>query len=513
MKTKILYLPLLLLLSIIFNGCAKIEPLPDVAQPLVLRYSEKATFEVGDTTIITGAEKDYEQGSKVIFKLTVKSSTYLLKFDETTTSDAVSLLSRIVRTEPADAIDDSGNFIKKLNNVVVYYAYYINSLVPVSSTPIVTFGFQNEKGYTGSSSEIFTVIKEGSTSGKKLTIINLAYADRYKSGIGCQRGLDFVYGWRTPRSLANQRGPFFSITDKMDYWRSADAITAADRVDFVGYITTSARTSSPAFVQNVWNLVSPSDTIVLTSTYAGALVARITFGGGATSPVNGHKVDITVGGIKKQATFVSSTSTTASNFVTANKAAYAVAGITLTSSSNVLSFIANSDGFAGFNLPSKIEVVSGTMYANDELGGVAELDNNYTTHQDLLLRKTIREMASVLKSRGKSLQVTKFKRLDNSVGADKVSLDYFDLLTYDNEFDVLLGDCAANGSTIAINVGLNQVWGFVMRDGRRGLIKTSSTQARADALILGTTAPLEDVPLPTSAPNTLYCQIKVQENK
>ena len=94
MKKKLLYIAVLLPCALIFCSCSKIEPLPDVAQPVVRRFSDKVTFEVGGTSITTGALKDYEQDSEVIFQLTVTSTTNLSKFFVTTTSDAVSNLSR-----------------------------------------------------------------------------------------------------------------------------------------------------------------------------------------------------------------------------------------------------------------------------------------------------------------------------------------------------------------------------------------------------------------------------------
>ena len=91
MKKRLLYFAFLLPWLLVFNSCSKIEPLPDVAQPIVQSYSENETIVVGDTTITIGALKDYEQDSEVIFKLTVTSKTKLSKFFVTTTSDAVSV--------------------------------------------------------------------------------------------------------------------------------------------------------------------------------------------------------------------------------------------------------------------------------------------------------------------------------------------------------------------------------------------------------------------------------------
>ena len=516
---KLSYFAVLLTLMLGFNDCAKIEPLPDIAQPVIQGSSIKETVMVGNVEVKTGPEKDYEQDSDVTYKLTVSSSSVLTNFFVTTSSDINSQLSHVVKTVPEDAIDANGNFVKKLNNVVVYYAYHIDPLTPISaaySLPVVaSFSFKNNKNYTGTISDKFSVIKKGSTAGKKLTMIDLPYADRSKSGIGSQRGVNVTFGWKTVGGLITNRGGFFSFDLKQDIWRYDDAVAVADKVDLVGYFATTGSTTTrvPQVVLNSWNFVSPSDTTVNCSKYAGSLVANITLAGGATTG-GPHTLNITVGGVKKAITyFGTTTTTTAANFVTLNKAAYTAVGIDLTSAAAVLSFKTINDN-TGFISPTKIELVSGNMTANDAFGALAptEQENTYVLYQDMLYRSAIRDMAAKLASKGKSLRVAKFKRLDNIATADSVSIRYFNLLSHDNEFDKLLGDCATNGSTVSGPVGLDQVWGFVLNDGRRGLIKTSPTMALDDALYVGTAAgSMVAVTQPSVTPFTLFCTIKLAE--
>lgn len=511
MKKRLLYFAFLLPWLLVFNSCSKIEPLPDVAQPIVQSYSENETIVVGDTTITIGALKDYEQDSEVIFKLTVTSNSILSNFFVSTTSDSKSNLSRVLRTEPADAIDASGNFIKKLKNVVVYYAYHIHPSVPILSIPILTFNFQNEMQYIGVSSQKFTVIKKGSTQGKILTVINMPWENKYKGGIGAQYyGLDYLLGYPGNWDFIRRRGPFYSIELRNDIRTSSDAITLADKIDITGYIAPSSRTNDPTIVAGQWYFVSPSDTVVLTSTYAGSYIAQITLGIGITTGTN--TANITVNGVTKLATYATSTTVTATNFVNANKAAYLAAGMDLTSSGAVLTFRTRNDG-VGFGSPTTIiPTANSTLYGNDVFMGDIATSTGGSRLRDIALRQTIRAMAGKLQSNGMSLRKSYFKRLDNSTGPDQVTTSYFDLLTHDNEFDVLLGDVVTGGKTVGGPVALDQVWGFVLNDGRRGLIRTSPTVAHAEDALFGTSS-VETVFQPNTNNYVLWCKILVQENK
>lgn len=521
MKMKLLYFAVLLALFMGTDSCSKIETLPDMAQPVIQRYSLNETVLVGKDSVKIGPEKDYEQDSYVTFRLTVSSTSKLTKFFVNTSSDAKSPLSKVVKTDPENAIDAEGNFITDRNNVVVYYAYHIDPLVPITaaggSSVIVSFNFQNENNYTGTTSEEFSVIKKGSTDGKKLKTLIIAAADRSKNGIGSQRGLNTTFGWRPLGGFITLRSGLFSLEYGQDIWRYTDAVEAADKIDLIGYLAPSASiaTRVPLIVSGSWNFVSPSDTTVLGSKYAGATVAKITLAGGGTTG-GPHTLNITVAGVKKALTWSgTTTTTTATAFAsTANKAAYAAAGVTLTNSAAVLTFTATTDN-VGFDA-TKIEYVSGTMTAIDDYvaNPSTESGNSYNAYYDLMYRKVFRDMGKKLAKDGKQLVVAKFKRLDNIATADSVSLRYFDMLSHDNEFDMLLADCAVNGSTVSGPVALDQVWGFVFSDGRRGLIRTSPTIVPEDAAYSGpNNVGTVIVTQPNVTPFTLWCTIKMAEKK
>ena len=330
-------------------------------------------------------------------------------------------------------------------------------------------------------------------------------------------------GWLNATSMPQRRGAYFSIEYRSDFWKASDAIVCASKVDLVGYLATSSRTNDAAIVEDQWYLVSPSDTVMLTSTYAGSLISNITLTGGAKTGT--HTANITVNGVTKLATFVTGLPKTASNFVAANKAAYLAAGVDLTNPTGaVMAFRAINDG-VGFGSQSKVTTVKGTLSGIDDYGNVPlsiadTIDigdigvANKTYAADKWMRITMREMVKKLKGQGKSLRKVYFKRLDNSTGPDNVTPEYYDLLTHDNEFDVLLGNVVAEGNTVGGPMSLNQVWGFVMDDGRRGLIRTSPFYAKRDATDVGETGlGLDVVVYPNILPYSLYCTIKVQENK
>lgn len=524
MKKRLLYIAFMLLWALFFNSCAKIEPLPDVAQPVIVQYADKSVFTVGDTAITTGAIKDYEQGSDLVVKLTVSSSSPLTRFFVKTMNDLVSAKSRILRTEPADAIDASGNFVKKLNKVVVYYDYVIHPGIAVGYNLNLIFNFENEMHYIGTSTKQFTLIKAGSTNGKRLTFIDCSWGCWNHRAIGSEGNLDLTLdNGRDGGTVTTQRGPFFSLNLRTDIFRSTDAITNAANINFVGFNPMATASTDGRLALNQYYLISPSDTTLTTYTYAGALVARITLAGGGV----GQTTNISVGGITALATYLTSTTVTATNYVNANKAAYAAKGINLTSSGAVISYTALTNNIAAFNYETKVVPVAvpnqaqclygNDEFINDELSTPKARNNKYIN-----LRKCVRAMERKVISSppGQGLIVTYFKRLDNITNAlgDSVSLDYFSVLTHDNEFDKLLGNIAASKNTVAGPMAFNQVWGFVCSDGSRGLLKTSPATDYWDPMIYqlvnNTTIPSKvAVDAPNASYKNLYCLIKFQEKE
>jgi hypothetical protein len=406
MFKKLRYTPAFLLSIGLLGACQKIEEMPEVAQPIIKLSIDKGTTQIGGQTVTIGPEKDFEQDSDVFYKLSVSSSKPLSKLIVTSSAEKISPLSHVVKTEPDNAIDANGNFTQGLTNVVVIYAYHIDPAVKPLANVAVSFTFQNQENYVGTSSHNFSVIKKGSTNGKLLTKIEMQFNVYNRDGIGTQDNLDLASGVKLiTGELMKNRGPFYSIDTRDDIEVSADALRLADKIDFVGYKTKSTGTN-PVLVNGQYYLVSPSDTTVLASTYTGA--------------------------------------------------------------------------------PSTLDA------------------------QSLKMRNTIRDMALKLKGEGKALRKVYFKRLDNVTGTNKVTAADFDVLTHDNEFDVLLAGIATSAVTFSGPVGFDEVYGFVMDNGRRGLIRTISptVQVTTDVggLVPGT---IYSIPAPSTG--NLLCTIKFQD--
>lgn len=194
MIKRLLYASVFILGTVAFNSCQKIEAVPDVNQPVVRLEVDKGSTLIGTQTVTIGPEKDFEQESDVFYKLTVSSSKPLTKLIVNSTALTVSPLSRVVKTYPENVIDANGDFTKKVNEVVVLYAYHIDPSVTPMSTITVGFTFQNEQNYIGLSSHTFTVIKKGSTNGKLLTKIEMQFNVYNREGIGTQDNLDLASG-------------------------------------------------------------------------------------------------------------------------------------------------------------------------------------------------------------------------------------------------------------------------------------------------------------------------------
>ncbi|MDB5015126.1 MAG: hypothetical protein JWQ25_3328, partial [Daejeonella sp.] len=333
----------------------------------------------------------------------------------------------------------------------------------------------------------FNVIKQGSTSGKRLLVIDMPGNSLIPiAGIGSQDNLDNMSGTRTPGTGNGpyKKGPFYSLASRTDITYSSDALMNIPNIDFVGYRAKSAGISPLVLTNGEFYLVSPNDTTMLTSTYAGSTVTTIALVGSSGT------ANITVDGVTKTATYVTSTTQTATNFVTANAAAYSAAGYTLTSSAANLIWSAKNPNMG--SKTGKIANVTGTLSGTQ----IRDEKND-------LLASVIRQMTSSLPV-GQTLKKVYFKRLDNittDANQTRVTSTYFDQLTHDNEFDVLLNGIQAGGRTIAGPIGYNQVYGFVMEDGRRGLIKVTPS-------VIGTFP----VSLPTAGNGVLYGSIKFQEN-
>ena len=489
MLKKIIYSVVLLTGVLVYSGCQQDVVTPDFSQPIVDRFVDKGTVTVGGESVTTGPLKDYESDSEVVYKLVVSSKKPLSTLSVSSNTDAISQLSRVIKTDPADVMDSKGNFTKSVNDVVIYYAYHIDPLVAPLTQVTVTFNLLNNSNYATSVYHTFSVIKKGSTDGKPLNVIDFRYTNTLSRGIGEQeRILDESEGVR-PEAEANNSGPMFSFKYKLGLTNDVDAIANADDIDLVGYRTWYAGTD-PVLATSNFYITSPSDTVVLTSSYAGATAASIQLLGTSGT------ARITLAGISSISTFRTNINTTASDFVTANKTVYANAGLTLSVSGAKLTWVATKRS-VGFE-PVKVTTLTGN------LDGVNDVTK--TLRKNVIMRNTIRQMSAKLKSQGKNLRVVYFKRLDNIVGSNRVTPADFDILTHDNEFDTLLAGIQEAGQIRTDAMNLDQVYGFVMSDGKRGLFRTAATTVFLDGNNVV-------VPLPNASNWNLFGMIKYQNTK
>ena len=489
MLKKIIYSVALLTGVLVYSGCQQDVVTPDFSQPIVDRFVDKGTVTVGGESVTTGPLKDYESDSEVVYKLVVSSKKPLSTLSVSSNTDAISQLSRVIKTDPEGVMDSKGNFTKSVNDVVIYYAYHIDPLVAPLTQVTVTFNVLNNSNYATAVYHTFSVIKKGSTDGKPLNVIDFRYTNALSRGIGEQeRILDESEGVR-PEAEANNSGPMFSFKYKFGLISDADAISMANDIDLVGYRTFYAGTD-PVLATSNFYIVSPSDTVVLASTYAGATAASIQLQGTSGT------ASITLAGITSISTFRTNINTTASDFVTANKTAYANAGLTLSVSGAKLTWVATKRN-VGFE-QVKVTTLTGNLF------GVNDITKNI--RKNLIMRNTIREMSKKLKSQGKDLRVVYFKRLDNITGPNRVTPADFDILTHDNEFDTLLAGIQEAGQIRTDAMNLDQVYGFVMSDGKRGLFRTAATTVFLDGNNVV-------VPLPNASNWNLFGMIKYQNTK
>jgi hypothetical protein len=493
-------------LIVMLGACAKTNDVPDFAQPSIVVNTDNETID----GINIGPDRDYEQESSVTYRLTVTSSRKLSKFTVVSSADAFDRSSKLVKTIPADAIDLDGNFKGNINNVVIYYEYHIHGNIAPKTTEVLTFTIMDESSNTGFVSASHVVIKKGSTQGRLLRVIDMPYTNEAKGlAIGSQDNIMYSFetdGNMSPdRNVSEQRGPFFSLTHAMDVNYGVDAVRMAEDIDFIGYRvngnTVIAGNLTPILVNNAYYLTSPSDSLCLLSAYPGIYHRIRIFGSGQ------GVVRVTYGGLVRDMVLGDGNlSNVIPPFVANYAADYAAIGVTVTNGGQRSEFQvrAKPDGSPNegrFDLyrPPVFEIISGTLSAV-----------LYDTRDWLkvnALRRTMEEFYKKLKDEGKPVKTVKFLRLDNIAGAGRVTPEYFDALTHDNEFDALLADVETNGIERAGPILLNQVWGFATSDGKRGMIRTSP------ATWIISTGVSANVPAPNTTNNNLYGSIKYQESK
>ncbi|MXV17661.1 hypothetical protein [Hufsiella ginkgonis] len=495
---KLSYL-IFILSGALLYACTKENDTAEITKPLVVMDVAKDTVTVGGTSVIVGPLKDYEQASDVVYKFTVTTEKPLTKFFVSSSSDAVSQLSKVLKTEPENAIDATGKFTTSLKNVTVYYSYRIDPLVPAASNVTLSFNFQNEDNYVGIISHSFTVIKAGSTSGKPLRVLDLPFAYKVQRGIGTQDNFNIVSGIRGEANvrLSNRRAPFYSTELFMDLgWVPEDVYANVDKIDFVGFRPRFASTS-PALTVGQFYLVSPSNIPVLTHTYPGSATIVMQLVGTSGSG------EITAAGLTRPVTFTTNLNTTATNFVNANKAAYTALGLNLTTSgANMTWTVVTTNpavNYANATFVNKTGDLAGNQFS-------ASGNNQLSDIKVVQMRETVNKMAAMAQASGVPLRTVYFKRLDNISGPNRVTPEYFGTLTHDNEFAALTAGIQAEGKTAIGPLSFNEVYGFVMSDGRKGLIKTTANTYFNT--LTNATAPVD---APSSGDFVLYCTIKIQQ--
>jgi hypothetical protein len=515
----------------LLGACAMDNDTPDFAQPYIDLEVERKAVSVDGQTVNVGPEKDYEQDSDVTYQLTVSSEKKLSKLLVATSADAIDLVnSKILRTVPANLIDKDGNFTQAVNDAVIYYQYRIHTAVPPGTRETVTFTAMDEFNHAGSVSKTHSVIKKGSTQGRLLNVIDMSYVNQQRGiAMGMQSNLHYdeaEWGYNPDRSYAENRGPFFSLKHGMDIQFGVDAIAMADDIDFVGYMVLNdvlASANIAPLVNNAAYLVSPSDSLMLYSAFVGSIPYRVAFM--ATVPPNSinpetelpiantplyiPKLELTYAGITKVMQFYRDNNTTVSAFRAGATnppgtwpappqpgylQEYRDAGIEINATGNRLEFRILKP-FAGYEPPT---------WKSLEGGMDASIQEGRVYHKNNILRQIMMEMYQKLRSEGKTVKVVKFLRLDNRDDASQVTPEYFDQLTHDNELDVLLAEVEKSGDIRTGTLALNQVYGFVSSDGKRGLIRTSVAE------ITGNNGSVMVVPAPNGGQNNVYGMIKFQ---
>lgn len=486
MKKGLSYLLIILIGATLFS-CKKSDVNTKITKPLVTFVVDKGTATSNGTQIALGPIKDYEQGSDVVYTFTVVSGNPLTKFFVNSTSDVVSSLSKVIKTEPEGAIDASGNFAQGITSVKVYYSYHIDPAVAAGSSVTLSFNFQNSGNYVGTVTHSFITIKIGSTSGRKLQVFDFSWPVRYTMSIGTQDYFNIASGERPEQNyrLQQRQPPFVSFDLGATLgWVPADVLANPDKIDMTGF-RARYTSATPSVALNQFYLASPSYIELLGHMYVGCQYLNVNIvGTGGTAQVN-------AGGLTLPLTYATSTTVTATNFVNANKAAYALRGLTLTSNGTQLIWTvaaipaapagstapiaAPAVGQTGTAIGVPYDPVVVTNLTGDLAGNPQpQQSNNFLSElHNRQFRDILISMGAKLKAAGSGLRVVYFKRLDNITGPSQVTLANFNSITYDNEFPTILADVETTGKLYTDALGFSQVWGFSMSDGRKGLIRTS----------------------------------------
>ena len=173
---KIINIQLIILFALFCYSCNDSIYRPPVRIIPAVKCSVEPEAYLGtDTAFMVGAEKMMEIMSNVIFKIEVHSAVDLNLFSLTSSADAIDPQSKVLRTIPADALDESGNFIKPLKDVVIYYNYYIQPTDIPGRSLSLTFSAQDKDYGEKAVTNTITPLRAGSSTGNPLTIVGSTF--------------------------------------------------------------------------------------------------------------------------------------------------------------------------------------------------------------------------------------------------------------------------------------------------------------------------------------------------
>ena len=500
MANKIFCFLVSFVMAMFFSACNIYNDTPDFTQPIV----ELTVDNIVDGGVTIGPAKEYEQDSEVIYKLTVTSPKKLLSFSVSSSADAFSPLSKVIQTVPANAINSAGDFTQSLNEVTIYYSFHISPLIPAKTNETLTFTVHDESFNAGFVNHSHMVIKSGSSNGKPLRYIDMTYfLKAYALGLSHHEYIlwEGEGGLRQDRNAMRNRGPFFSFKYYLDIMYGVDAVRKAEDIDLAGYRTRYAGTN-PVLNNDRFYICSPTDTLLLFSSYEGFLYSEVYLQSGA----DGDKLNITRGGVTRTVVFRNNRTDTAQDFVDNYAADYADVGLRIIREGERIRFWHARPNSVMFETEEKLERISGSLAAY-------ELSNQQRLKQNIM-KRTALEMQKRMRAEGKQLKEVKFMRLDNLTDpAKRVSTADFEGMTHDNEFDEKLKDVWTNGdirielvnSNSSGNYFYDAVIGFVINNGSggRGLIRATP---RRIVDLSGTT--VDPVPAPLESSNIFYGEIK-----
>ena len=277
---KIVFPLTMVIVSLLMLACQKEKGLPVITFPTVSYSVKPENVTINNTMIVTGPSAIYEQGSYVVYKLTLTAASSIKQMRVQVLADYIALDSKVIATFPANLCDSIGNFTTEVTEAVVYYRLHIHPLIVPNSTVKVTFSVLDNDLYRMEQSNSFKVIKSGSSAGKQFNLffVMVGTQEALKAAFEVPQATGngpYVYNAENVSNLGN----YFSLDRRVCYAYPSDALRNSDKVDWIGYrymdvplvsgnwalgetVKTVRTTSVPAY-QVGWAFVSPYDTATL----------------------------------------------------------------------------------------------------------------------------------------------------------------------------------------------------------------------------------------------------------